>query len=61
MFTPPQEPNMTSVISKQVNRRQFMGAGVAAAGAIGLPAWAQDAKYPSKPITLIVPFPPEAR
>lgn len=39
------------------SRRQFMGFGAAAVGMMRLPAWAQDAKYPSKPITLVVPFP----
>lgn len=48
---------MSQAFSKTVNRRQFMGTGAAVAGAIGLPALAQDAKYPNKPITLIVPFP----
>lgn len=52
---------MTSVLSKTlnrpINRRQFMGTGAAAAGAIGFPALAQDAKYPSRTITMVVPFP----
>lgn len=34
---------------------QLAGAGVA--GLAGLPAWAQD-DYPSKPVSLLVPFPP---
>ena len=49
---------MTPTFSKNVNRRHFIGTGTAMAGTFGLPAWAQDPKYPSKPITLIVPFPP---
>lgn len=49
---------MTHAFSKAFNRRQFMGAGTAVAGAIGFPALAQDAKYPNRTITIIVPFPP---
>jgi tripartite-type tricarboxylate transporter receptor subunit TctC len=41
----------------QLNRRQFIGSASAAAGAVCLPSFAQDAKYPSKTITLVVPFP----
>ena len=48
---------MSNLFLKNVNRRQFIESGAAAAGAIGLPALAQDGKYPNKPITLIVPFP----
>ena len=48
---------MTPVLSKTINRRQFMGTGAAVTGAIGFPALAQDAKYPSRTITLVVPFP----
>ena len=48
---------MSYIFSKNVNRRQFIESGAAAAGAIGLPALAQDGKYPNKPITLVVPFP----
>lgn len=39
------------------NRRQFLGTASAVAGAIALPTYAQEAKYPSKTITLVVPFP----
>ncbi len=49
---------MRSTHSKQTNRRQFIGAAAGAAGAISLPTWAQEAKYPNKTITLVVPFPP---
>ncbi len=48
---------MTQAFPKTVTRRQFLGIGAAVAGAIGLPTWAQDAKYPSKIITIVVPFP----
>lgn len=48
---------MSNIFLKTVNRRQFIESGAAAAGAIGLPALAQDGKYPNKPITLVVPFP----
>jgi tripartite-type tricarboxylate transporter receptor subunit TctC len=48
---------MTHALSKTFNRRQFMATGTAAAGAIGFPALAQDAKYPSRTITMVVPFP----
>lgn len=48
---------MSNLFLKNINRRQFIESGAAAAGAIGLPALAQDGKYPHKPITLVVPFP----
>jgi len=48
---------MTHAFSKAFNRRQFLGTGAAVAGAIGVPALAQDAKYPARPITIVVPFP----
>ncbi len=38
-------------------RREFLQLGAAALAAAGLPAFAQDA-YPSKPINMLVPFPP---
>ncbi len=38
-------------------RREFLQLGAATLAAAGLPAFAQDA-YPSKPVTLLVPFPP---
>jgi len=38
-------------------RRTFMHYGLAALAAASWPAWAQDA-YPSRPITMVVPFPP---
>lgn len=41
----------------QLNRRQFIGSASAVAGAVSLTSFAQDAKYPSKTITLVVPFP----
>lgn len=43
---------------RMIQRRsvlQLAAAGMAGLG--GLPAWAQDA-YPSKPVTMLVPFPP---
>lgn len=48
---------MTSSSQKYPNRRQFLGTASAVAGAIALPTYAQEAKYPSKTITLVVPFP----
>ena len=48
---------MNSTFSTQPNRRQFAALTAGAAALIGLPAEAQDAKYPSKTITLVVPFP----
>lgn len=48
---------MPKAFTPIINRRQFIGAGATVAGTIALPAWAQDAKYPSRPITLVVPFP----
>lgn len=41
----------------QLNRRQFIGSASAVAGAVSLPSFAQEAKYPAKTITLVVPFP----
>jgi tripartite-type tricarboxylate transporter receptor subunit TctC len=41
----------------QLNRRKFIGSASAVAGAASLPSFAQDAKYPAKTITLVVPFP----
>lgn len=38
-------------------RREFLQLGAAALATAGLPAFAQDA-YPSKPVTMLVPFPP---
>lgn len=49
---------MTSAFTHTFNRRQFIGSSAAAAGALSLPAWAQEVKYPTqKTITLVVPFP----
>jgi tripartite-type tricarboxylate transporter receptor subunit TctC len=48
---------MNSIVSKHPNRRQFAALTAGAAALIGLPVVAQDAKYPSKTITLVVPFP----
>lgn len=41
-----------------LSRRHLLGAGLALAGSAALPALAQSDKYPSRPITLVVPFPP---
>ncbi len=38
-------------------RREFLQLGAAALATAGLPAFAQDV-YPSKPVTMLVPFPP---
>jgi tripartite-type tricarboxylate transporter receptor subunit TctC len=38
-------------------RREFLQLGAAALAAASLPVYAQDA-YPSKPVTMLVPFPP---
>jgi tripartite-type tricarboxylate transporter receptor subunit TctC len=38
-------------------RREFLQLGAASLAALGLPVLAQDA-YPSKPVTMLVPFPP---
>src|SRR5690349_19124938 len=40
------------------NRRGFLGIAAGAAGAVACPAFSQTQAYPSRPITLIVPFPP---
>ncbi len=39
-------------------RRQLLATGLGLAGAAALPAFAAGDKYPSRPITLVVPFPP---
>ena len=42
-----------------LHRRRFIGTSCALTSAIALPALAQaPARYPSRPITLVVPFPP---
>lgn len=42
-----------------LNRRRFVGTTCALAGAVALPAFGQaPARYPTRPITLVVPFPP---
>jgi tripartite-type tricarboxylate transporter receptor subunit TctC len=42
-----------------LHRRRFVGTACALASAIALPARAQaPARYPNRPITLVVPFPP---
>lgn len=37
-------------------RRAWMGAAMAAAGSMVLPAWARPQRYPTRPIKLVVPF-----
>jgi len=39
------------------SRRHLLSTGLGLAGLAAVPAWAQD-KFPSRPITLVVPFPP---
>src|SRR3954465_3646899 len=41
----------------QINRRQVLGATVAGAAGIAVPAWAQGSGWPTKPVMMIVPFP----
>ncbi len=48
---------MASVFLDQVNRRQFIGTTASLASAISLPGYAQDANFPNKIVTLVVPFP----
>ena len=45
------------VIHTTPSRRHFLTTGLGFAGLAALPALAQD-KFPSRPITLVVPFPP---
>ena len=46
-------------MSSPASRRQILATGLGLAGAVALPAFAAGAaKYPSRPITLVVPFPP---
>lgn len=48
---------MTTTIT--LHRRRFVGTACALTGAMALPALGQaPARYPSRPITLVVPFPP---
>lgn len=45
-------------MTNPVLRRRFLGTSCALAGAVALPAFAQTAaRYPNRPITLVVPFP----
>lgn len=44
-------------MTQALNRRRFIGTACAMTGAVGLPALAQAPRYPSRPITLVVPFP----
>ncbi len=39
------------------SRRQLLSTGLGLAGLAAVPTWAQE-KFPSRPITLVVPFPP---
>lgn len=48
---------MSHPITRTSNRRDLLTMAVGAAGAIALPALSQTDRYPSRPITLIVPFP----
>lgn len=45
-------------MTQSPSRRYFMGAAAALAGALGTQALAQVPRYPQRPITLVVPFPP---
>ena len=45
-------------MNRNFNRRELLGTAVGAFGAAALPAWAQAGRYPSRPITLVVPFAP---
>lgn len=40
------------------DRRHLLGSAAGMLGAAALPAWAQATRYPSRPITLVVPFAP---
>jgi tripartite-type tricarboxylate transporter receptor subunit TctC len=39
-----------------INRRHLLGATAGILGGAALPSWAQATRYPSRPITLVVPF-----
>ncbi len=45
-------------MKNSINRRQALVAGTGLLGAAALPVWAQAQAYPSRPITLVVPFAP---
>ncbi len=45
-------------MTPSLNRRRFVGTACAMTSAIALPALGQAARYPNRPITLVVPFPP---
>jgi len=45
-------------MNRTFNRRHMLGATASALGNAALPTWAQTARYPSRPIMLVVPFAP---
>lgn len=45
-------------MTQALNRRRFIGTACAMTSAVALPALAQAPRFPSRPITLVVPFPP---
>ena len=52
-------PVIKAGIPATAARRRILGAALAAgfAGA-GLPAWAQSGDYPTKAVTIVIPYPP---
>lgn len=42
----------------QYNRRRFAATALAAVGSLAMPALAQNQNFPTKPVRLVVPFPP---
>ena len=45
-------------MNRSFNRRRLLGATASVLGSAALPTWAQTARYPSRPIMLVVPFAP---
>jgi tripartite-type tricarboxylate transporter receptor subunit TctC len=45
-------------MTHDIHRRHLLGGAAGLLGATALPAWAQSPRYPSRPVSLVVPFAP---